>query len=301
MKQNSADLNNDFAIAGALQFRDRGDGFPVAEIDTPHCRAAIAIHGAHLLDWQPAGSKPAIWLSGDATLAAGRSIRGGIPVCWPWFGAHPERADYPAHGFARTACWQLCAAELLADGDCNITLRLDTTADHPFWPHASRCELQITAGAQLHLTLITYNRGAEPFTITQALHSYFAVDDIRSIAVDGLDGGRYLDKLAGFAERRQQGAIRFASEVDRIYLDTTADSLIRDPAAGRVIRITKRGSASTVVWNPWQRRAEAIGDMGENGYLRMLCVESANAADDRITIAPGSSHALAVYYSVEAL
>jgi D-hexose-6-phosphate mutarotase len=156
-------------------------------------------------------------------------------------------------------------------------------------------------GATLELDLITRNTGPESITIGDALHTYFAVSDVRNIAVDGLDGCTYIDKLDSDKHKQQSGPVTFAAETDRIYLDASADCLINDAGMQRRIRIGKRGSRSTVVWNPWLEKAEGMGDMGENGYLNMLCIESTNAADDVVTIAPGDEHHLWVSYQVESL
>lgn len=299
MHQNIAVLNDRFTIDEKINFRDMGAGFIVAEITNRHGSASIALQGAHLLSWLPSGQSPVIWMSQDAKLARGQSIRGGIPVCWPWFGAHGSDSSFPAHGFARTALWDVKSTELLADDNCQIVFQLDVAADHPLWPQPILCELHVTLGTVLKMQLITTNTGNQGVVIGQALHTYFAVGDIRRITVAGLDGCAYLDKPDGFKQKLQRGPVTFDDEVDRIYLDTTNDCIIQDPVYRRNIRIAKTGSASTIVWNPWQQRAAAMGDMGKDGYRTMLCVESANAADDRIEIQPDGRHTLSVQYSIE--
>ncbi len=299
MNQNISALNNRFAIDDRISFRDLGGEFIVADIANRHCSASISLQGAHLLSWTPSGQQPVIWMSDDAQLRKGKSVRGGIPVCWPWFGAHDSEISFPAHGFARTSMWNVTASELLADDSCYISFQLAVAANHPLWPHPTQCELRMTLGATLDMQLITTNHGDEAMTIGQALHTYFSVGDIRSVSVLGLDGCAYLDKPDEFKQKQQHGPVILHDEVDRVYLNTADDCLIKDPIHQRSIRIAKTGSASTIVWNPWQQRAEAMGDMGDDGYLTMLCVESANAADDRIEIQPGSSHTLSIRYSIE--
>jgi len=299
MNQDISVLNDRFAIGNRINFRDIGDGFMVANIANRHCSASIALQGAHLLSWTPSGQQPVIWMSDDAQLRKGKSVRGGIPVCWPWFGAHDSERSFPAHGFARTSMWNVRSTKLLANDGCYISFQLAVAANHPLWPHPTLCELRMTLGTTLEIQLITTNHGDEAMTISQALHTYFAVGDIRSVSVLGLDGCAYLDKPDEFKQKQQHGPVTFNDEVDRIYLDTADDCLIIDPIHQRNIRIAKTGSASTIVWNPWQQRAAAMGDMGEGGYLTMLCVESANAADDRVEIKSGSSHTLSVRYSIE--
>lgn len=297
-----AALNEAFGLSGQIVFKGHPGGLVTAELGNAQGAAAIALQGGHLMSWTPRGGRPVIWLSPAAVPAPGKSLRGGVPVCWPWFGPHAAQPAFPAHGFARTQPWEAAAAESLANGATRLALRLapsDTT--HAQWSFPSRLEIEFTLGAELTIELVTRNTGAAPFTIGEALHTYFAVSDVRNIAIQGLDGCSYLDKVDGGKRKRQSGAVGFSAETDRVYLDTTADCLIDDPDWRRRIRIAKRGSRSTVVWNPWRDKAAKMGDLGEEGYLHMVCVESANAADNLVTVAPGGEHRLAVSYGVEAL
>ena len=293
-------LTERFGLAEELCFTNAATDQPVVEVNTPLCRARIALQGAQVLTWTPAGEPPVIWLSDEAVFTAGKSLRGGIPVCWPWFGAHASEAGFPAHGIARNLPWQVMASEHLSDGRIKLKLCLDTAAlDHSLWPYHSELELHMSFGHALELELITRNVDTQAFTITEALHTYFAVSDVRQVRVLGLEDCDYLDKVAGFARRHQQGAVSFAEEVDRIYLDTGAECVIDDTPLKRRIHINKRGSLSTVVWNPWQEKAAAMSDMGKAAYLTMLCVETANAADNAVTIGPGEEHRLWVSYRLE--
>ncbi|HEY8907228.1 MAG TPA: D-hexose-6-phosphate mutarotase, partial [Rhodoferax sp.] len=190
-------------------------------------------------------------------------------------------------------------AELDASG--NVVLRLgtrDDAATHAVWDHAFDLELVVTVGTTLTMALITRNNGDAPMTITQALHTYFCTADITQTAVQGLDGGSYLDKVQNFATGQQSGDVQFTGETDRIYTDTTADSLIKDAAGERTIRIAKQGSASTVVWNPWVEKEKTMADMAADEYRQMLCVETCNAGPDVVTLAAGETHALVARISV---
>jgi len=295
-------LNERFGIHDQLVFSEGPGGLAVVEISNSLAVATVALQGAHLLSWTPRGEQPVIWLSRDASFELGQSIRGGVPVCWPWFGPHATQPSFPAHGFARTAPWQVCETKALDDGATFVACRvMRTDPTDMFWPHTSQLELGITVGSALALDLITRNTGTESITIGDALHTYFAVSDIRHIAVEGLEGCPYIDKLDSDKRKQQFGPVTFNAETDRIYLDFGADCLINDPGMQRRIRIARRGSRSTVVWNPWTEKAQTMGDMGESGYLNMVCVESTNAADDVVTIAPGDEHHLWVSYQVEPL
>jgi len=297
-----ADLNKRHGIAGKVTFREGAEGFAVMDVSNSHATASIALQGAHLMTWAPRNEQPVIWLSSAAKLATGKSIRGGVPVCWPWFGPHPSEASFPAHGFARTVPWEVAETKALDDDRTLAVLRLiQTPATRAQWQHPCDLECRITVGESLEIDLVTRNTGTAPFTIGAALHTYFAVNDIRHTAIRGLENCAYLDKVDGGKRKQQTGPVTFSGETDRIYLDSAADILIDDPQLKRRIRIAKRGSRSTVVWNPWIEKANKMGDLGENGYLNMVCVETANAADDVVTIKPGAEHHLWTEYSVEAL
>jgi len=292
-------LNDGLGIPGQLTFRDAGDGFFVADIENSHCTASVALQGAHLMTWQPKGEEPVIWMSPVAKLVKGKSIRGGVPICWPWFGAHSYAPMFPGHGFARTVPWELIGTAALDDGSTQLKFRI-TEIDENQWPYPAPAEMHMTIGSSLEMTLSTDNQSDETITVGDALHTYFTVGDVSKIAVSGLDGCDYLDKVNDSARKTQKGNITIGSEVDRIYFDQGQDVVIEDQVMNRNIRIEKRGSHSTIVWNPWIEKCKAMGDFGsDDGYLGMVCVESANAADDAVELAPGDSHHLWVRYSVE--
>ncbi len=294
MNQPIDTLNRQFALPGALHFVNGSGDLAVAEIQTPLTSARVALQGAHLLAWQPTGAQPVIWLSQAAIFAPGQPVRGGVPVCWPWFGA---RDGLPMHGFARTRLWQIRAASTDVAGQVVLRLGLQDDADtRALWNHAFDVELVLTIGATLSMSLVSRNTGDQAFTLTDALHTYFCVGDIERTVVLGLDDCDYLDKVHNFARARQSGAVEFTGETDRIYVDTTADCVIEDGAAQRAIRVSKSGSSSTVVWNPW--RDKVFADMAAGEYQQMLCVETCNAGPDQITLAPGQSHVLTAHISL---
>lgn len=295
------ELNRRFGAGGAITFKEHAPGFPVLELDNGQARATIALQGAQVMTWAPRGQQPVIWLSRAAKFVPGKSIRGGVPICWPWFGAHATEASFPAHGFARTVPWELLDAQM-RDGETRLRFRIAAgAAPQAQWPNGAEATFDITVGAALGLSLNTRNNGTQPLTLTEALHTYFEVGDVRRVAVHGLDGLSYLDKVENMARKRQAGTVMVSGEVDRIYLDSTADCVIHDPTMKRRIRIAQRGGRSTVVWNPWIEKATKMGDLGEDGYLQMICVESGNAAENVVQVAPGAEHRLTVTYSVEPL
>ncbi len=267
-------------------------------IENAAAEAVIVPQGAHISHYRRHGEAPIIWLSAEARFAPGQSLRGGVPICWPWFGAHESDSSLPAHGYARTQPWRLIARQELAADRTRLEFELEENRrSRAMWPHAVRLRYAITIGEALELELESLNTGSEPVTIGAALHTYFLVGDIAATRVDGLSGCDYLDKVAGFERGRQNGPVTFSGETDRIYLNTPRRCEIADPVLGRRIVLDSRGSASTVVWNPGPAVAARMGDLGPEGWRRMLCVETANAAEDRITLAPGAGHTLAVRYT----
>ncbi|TLS77572.1 D-hexose-6-phosphate mutarotase [Mariprofundus erugo] len=295
------ELNKTFGLTDQITFLSGPAGMAVVEIENSLGCASMALQGAHLVGFQAMGEQPLIWMSDEAVFAPGKSLRGGVPVCWPWFGPHATDSSLPGHGPARTVEWKPVASSSLEDGRTSISFEMvETDATRRQCAHPLRVQLHVTVGSTLQMTLETTNLGTTPFTLGDALHTYFLVGDVRQAQVEGLDGCDYLDKVAG-GKHTQQGAVTIASEVDRIYLGTGHSCAIVDPVMGRRILIRSEGSASTIVWNPWIEKTLRMGDLGPDGYLKMLCVETANAADDVVELAAGATHRLAVEYSSEAL
>lgn len=297
-------LNLQFGIGGQLGFRADTGGLIIAEINNAHATASLCLQGAHLMAWQPKSQTlPVVWLSRDARLVPGKSIRGGVPVCWPWFGAHVSEPAFPAHGFARTVLWRVLESGSEPDGATRLTLRLaESDNSRTQWPHDSRLELTVIAGKTLRMELATENTGVTDFTITEALHTYFRIGDIGAVQVGGLGGCDYWNKVGGSTLGKQNGTIRFAGETDRVYVNTAAECTIEDDILKRRIRIAKSGSRSTVVWTPWIEKANRMGDLGQpDGWREMVCVESANALENMVNVAAGARHTLVVEYRAEPL
>ena len=297
-------LNKDFAIqqgGNSLRFRMGEGDIPVIEIQNEQASARISLQGAHILSWIPTGEDEVIWVSEDATFAPEKSVRGGIPICWPWFGPHENNAAYPAHGFARTVLWQVTNTQALSEGTTQITFRLEPAqldkSIQDMWPSATIAEYTLIISKTLSMELTTINNSDQSITIGEALHTYFNVEDLTKTTVYGLEGRDYLDKTDGFKRKTQTGPVTINAEVDRVYLQTQDDVIIDNTK--RKIIIKKQGSQSTIVWNPWQAAAEKMGDLGKDGYLQMLCVESANAAEDSVNINAGESHRLLVTYAID--
>ncbi len=286
-------LNRNYGIPNQLGFKEGPGGLVVAEIKNPHGEATVALHGGQILAFRPRGHEEVLWLSRASDFETGHPIRGGIPVCWPWFADHPTDNTKPAHGFVRTAVWSVSASEALADQSTRLELSIaDSAQTMKLWPHSFRLAIDVTLSDVLRVKLTATNTGAAAFECSGALHSYFSISSPSQITIKGLAGCDYLDKVDRFRRKVQQGDIAIASETERIYLDTTAVCIIEDHGLRRQIGIAKNGSHTTVVWNPWIDKARAMKDFGDDEYMRMVCVETANAATDTISLAPGSTHIL---------
>jgi glucose-6-phosphate 1-epimerase len=300
--ENIAQLNNDFGLANRLKFVEGNGGLPLIEIDNANAKAVISLYSGQVLSFQPkSAAQDVLFVSNKAYFQTGKAIKGGIPICWPWFGPDPEGKGRPAHGFVRNRMWGMAKSLETPDGNTQVTLTMtDTPETQAIWPHAFALSLVVTIGKSLTVELITHNQGDTPFTITQALHTYFKIGDINQVQVTGLEGIHYLDKTNGGHEKTQTGAVTVTQEVDRVYTNVTApDLVINDASLARRIGITTEGSKTTIVWNPWIEIAKNMADLEDLDYLQFICVETANAADDVVTIAPGTSARLTANYRVE--
>ena len=291
----------EYEIENELQVVDIEHGFTYIEINNAKAHATISTYAGQVLSYRPKTQKDdLLFVSDKAYYADGKAIKGGIPVCWPWFGADPDDLGRPAHGFVRNRLWEIAGTESLDDGSTRVVLELvDSDETRKLWPNPFRLSIEITVGDSLRVALVTNNTGSESVTISQALHTYFYVGDIAQVKVLGLDGAHYLDKVEGFAEKTQSGAVTVDSEVDRIYTGVTGQLVIEDASLGRKIRIASTGCSTAVVWNPWQAIAASMADLDDDDYKRMICVETANAGPETVQIAAGDEYRLEAEYTIE--
>ncbi len=275
-------------------------------VQTARAELLIAEQGAQVLRYQEHGQEPLIWMSEEAAFETGNSVRGGIPVCWPWFGdlmRNPPQVQalhsggrLPAHGLVRGITWLLM--ENAIEGDSvRLVLATPPTAESPALRHLPpglELRLEILLDDRLHLKLTTRNGSEQHIALTQALHSYFAVSSIHDVTVEGLEGQRYIETLEGWAEREQKRALVVSSETDRIYLGLPPCLSIRDDGWNRRIQIEASGSTSAVVWNPWASKARRLSQFADDAWQRMLCIETANVMEDLVELEPGAEHSLGV-------
>lgn len=299
MEKELAELNEKYGIDNTVKFIKK-NGLICVVIKNKLAKSEIYLHGAHVASFIPGGQEDVLWMSQSSYFEENRPIRGGIPVCWPWFSAHPTDLGKPAHGFARLAEWDVLKTEAINDGCTQLTLGF-ASSDLTFqiWPYQFDLKLIITVGSKLEVELITKNTDTSPFEITTALHSYFNISDIANIAISGLENAHYLDSMDEKKEKVQDGKIQFSSEVDRIYFDTKDTCIITDPVNNREIVVGKTGSNSTVVWNPWIDKSKRMPDFGDDEYHTMVCIETANVYNDKVSLAPGATHALKAILGVK--
>ena len=298
---NTEQLNTEYAIPGQLKFIQGAGGLPFIEVTTANSSALISVYAGQVLSFRPAGEvDDLMFLSEKAYYQTGKAIKGGAPVCWPWFGADPQGLGRPAHGFVRNRMWNVVATETTESGEIRVILGLeDTPETTAIWPQSFTLMLEITVGKSLNLELVTRNTGAQLFPVTQAFHTYFKVGDISQVSVSGLEDADYIDKVDNSALKKQIGSVVINEEVDRIYLGVRDELVINDIALKRRIRIRSGGSKTAVVWNPWAKISAEMADLQDNDYRNLLCVETTNAATDVVEVSPGRESRLVANYSIE--
>jgi len=282
-----------------VTFLDGQGELPMLEISTPWSSAAIYLQGAHVTQFKKKDEPPMLFLSQCSRFVEGQPIRGGIPVVFPWFG---QREGLGQHGFARVKTWDLKEVAPAPDGSVSVRFRLPACPEaSDFTPFTADYLVTVSQSLTLQLVITNQSNDAE-FTFENCLHSYFEVSDITAISVSGLNGLNYLDKVAHFVEQTETNeTLRIASEVDRVYQNATGTVEILDPRFGRIIRIEKHGSASTVVWNPWTAKSRQMPDFGDEEFERMICVEAGNVASNSISLPPGATSTLTVKLATETL
>ena len=287
-------LVQQFALPG-LNFEPGEGGLIRASIQTPVASGELYLNGAHVTQWQPAEQRPVLWLSRSSYFETGKPIRGGVPICFPWFGPHPTDSHLPAHGRARITAWEVESTEVTPTG--GIGMRLSTQMEN----FALRFHVVFDRDLQMTLEVQAVDRNVGLLRFEEALHTYLAIGDIRDVEIQGLEQCRYVDKMDGAATKSATGVpIEFDSETDRVYFDTQANCRLIDRRGDRVICVEKSGSLSTVVWNPWIAKSARMPDFGDEEWPGMVCIETANVGTNAVELKPGQTHSMQVRISVEA-
>jgi len=289
-------------IEGVLKIIEEKPGFPMIHISNEFAEAGISLYGGQVLSFKPKQQNELLFLSEKAYYENGKAIKGGIPVCWPWFGNDPEDKGRPAHGFARNTLWSLGSTEQLVDGTTRVVITM-LASEHTriLFPNDFKLSLIVYVGKSLTLELITQNTGDEAFDITQALHTYFSVENIDEVAISGLDQKTYLDKAKsnhGEERKLQIDDVEFEGEVDRIYLDVPQQIILKRKPDGDAVFVESKNNKTAVIWNPWKDLCAKSADLKDDDYRRFVCVETANAAHDVISLAAGESFSLTAIYSL---
>jgi glucose-6-phosphate 1-epimerase len=282
-----------FEIPDIVRIEPGKGGLTKIVVTSPQAGAEIYVQGAHVTRFEPAGKQPVLWMSQSSMFEPGKPIRGGVPVCFPWFGPRKDDPKSPAHGFARLREW---AIESISHKGNDVVVALVLASDEStrsIWPFDFVARHTITIGSALRMRLEVQNKSAGPIRFEEALHTYFTVGDVKQISIEGLAGTKYIDKVDGAKTKDQvDPQIRFTGETDRVYLDTKATCVINDPVMKRRIEISKSGSNATVVWNPWINKSKAMPDFGDDEWPGMVCVETANAAQHAMELPAGKTHSM---------
>lgn len=292
-------LNNDYGVADQLQFVTGEGGLPYIVIRNQSASALISLHGGQILSYKPVDEEAdLLFLSEKSNYSDGKAIRGGIPVCWPWFGPDPKGLQRPNHGFVRNHLWTV-SNTTITDTETKVSLQFfENYKKEKTWKQPFALTLEITVGKSLSLKLITRNTGGKTFSITQAFHSYFYVGDIAQVQVNGLEGGEYFDKLDQGTQKSQMRPLTISEEVDRIYTEVKDSVVINDPATQRKIQISSPGNETVVVWNPWIKGSEKITDLTHNDFKHFVCVETGNIAFDLISVPPEVEYTLYTNFKI---
>lgn len=290
MKGTIAESDHRFEIPGTAQVVEGNDGLPKVRITSPEVVGEMYLYGAHVTSWKPVGGEEVLFLSSQSRWEHGHAIRGGVPVCFPWFGDKADDPKAPAHGFVRTKAWQL---ESIAQVGAAVTVSMFTESNEDtkrWWPAEFRMVHRATFGSELSLELVVTNTGTTSLRFEEALHAYHRVGNIADVRLRGLDTVHYLDKTDSNRKKIQHGEIVIVSETDRVYLNTRDAIELEDPVLHRRIRVTKENSLTTVVWNPWVQKAHSLADLADDEWTQMICIESSNVSDFAVDLAPGQQH-----------
>jgi len=292
VRENAADLDRRFGIPGQARVQGGNGGLPKVAINAPGVSGEMYLLGAEVTSWKPQGAEEVLFVSAASKWADGRAIRGGVPICFPWFGNKADDSKAPAHGFVRAKPWQL---ESIAKAGEGVAVTMVTTSDgetKKLWPADFRLAQRTAFGRELVMELEMANTGQTPLRFEAALHTYFRVGDISRVRIRGLDGIHYLDKTDGNREKVQKGELTIGAETDSVYLDTPHTAELIDAALGHRIEVSKENSLATVVWNPWTAKAKAMSDLGDDEWKQMVCVETCNVAKHAVDLPPGQKHTM---------
>lgn len=285
-----AEQDRRFGIPGIARIVAGNGGLTKVCVTKGATQGEIYLHGAHVTSWKPPGTQEVLFVSSESQWESDRAIRGGVPICFPWFGGKADDHSAPAHGFVRIVAWKL--ESIVQTGDA-VTVSMSTessSATKKWWPADFHLSYRATFGSELTLELVVKNAGTTSLRFEEALHTYFRLGNIETAQLLGLNSVHYVDKTDLNRKKMQTGPIVIVSETDRVYLNTSAAIELHDPALNRCIGVAKENSLTTVVWNPWVEKAKAMSDFGDAEWPHMICVETSNVLDFSVELMPGQEH-----------
>ena len=297
----AAELDRRFGIRGVATVGEGHGGLPRVQITGSFGEGEMYLHGAHVTSWKPVGGDEVLFVSSKSRWEEGQAIRGGIPICFPWFRAKLDDAHAPAHGFVRTKMWQL---ESIAENDRGVAVSMFTESDaetRRWWPADFRLVLGVIFGSELKLDLVCTNTGTTTLRFEEALHTYNRVSDVAGVRLQGLDTVQFLDNTNSNKEKTQHGDVAIASQTDNAYVDTESEVNLLDAQMHRQIRLQKANSLTTVVWNPWRDAAAKLRDLGDGEWTQFLCVEASNILGASVLLEPGQTHTMTAVLSLAEL
>nr|WP_321356933.1 D-hexose-6-phosphate mutarotase [uncultured Draconibacterium sp.] len=294
------ELNEKFGVEGEVGFMELDGDLPFITITNKYAEADICLYGAQITRFRPMRTTDVLWMSPYSVFEKGKAIRGGIPVCFPWFGPHANNSALPQHGFARISMWEVTEVDTLEKGETYVSMQLKSSEEtKAYWPHEFVAEMIFVIGDSLSVTLKVTNTSDAAISYTSALHTYFNLSAIENIKIAGLANTHYENQLDGNRYVQEEELLEVSVATTRHYFDTEADCVINDPYFKRSIRIAKKGSKCSTVWNPGAEACEQMSDMPNDGYETFVCLETVNKINDQIDLAPGESHETTAVISVE--
>jgi glucose-6-phosphate 1-epimerase len=295
------ELDSRFGIPGVARVYEGSGSLPRVRVTGPFGEGEMYLHGAQVTSWKPVGHDEVLFISTKSRWQEGQAIRGGIPICFPWFRAKADDPAAPAHGFVRTKMWRI--ESIVGKGTGVVVSMLTESDEHTrrWWPGEFRLVHRVTFGSELRLELVCTNTGTTPLRFEEALHTYNRVANVEQVRAQGLDGVSFLDNTESNKEETQRGDVTIASQTDSAYRNTPNTVDLLDPDKKRRIRLRKDHSLNTVVWNPWSDGAAHLQDLGDGEWRQFLCVEASNILDAAVSLAPGQEHTMAAMITVEKL
>lgn len=277
------------------------------KIEHPLFNATLLLQGAQLIEFSPKSNRDCntLWLSPSAQYKKGQPVRGGIPICWPWFGNVDKNPNAiqdqlksttanSAHGFARSLPWEVKRI----NEDCHyieVTLFLSSNSEtKAIWPFDFVLEAKFTFSEKMELLLTTSNTGSDSFNISQALHSYFPTKDITHSYIHDTHNLKYIDALDHWKQKQQMGKVHFNTETDRLYLFDKENHSLRLETPDQSLLINSKNSQSAVIWNPWIEKSKRLSQFSPLDFQSMLCIETANVLSDSRKIMAGGQSTISV-------